>query len=110
MMQPKSKKGEAVGQNSKQERVQRPGYVNRWYLTQHCSICGFRQIDERRPKQSVRETGETLEPQDKRRQSAILHTVLALQVREHEAEANGLGGFHGEEKKQDSEYRAYNGR
>ena len=45
------------------------------------------------------ETGETLEPQDKRRQSAILHKVLALQAREREAEANGLAGFHGEEKK-----------
>ena len=45
------------------------------------------------------ETGETLEPQDKRGQSAILHLVLALQVREREAEANGLAGFHGEEKK-----------
>ena len=57
----------------------------------------------------MRETGETLEPQDKRRQSAILHKVLALQVRECEAEANGLTGFHGEKKKRASEYRAYNG-
>ena len=45
------------------------------------------------------ETGETLEPQDKRRQSAILHQVLALQAGEREAEANELAGFHGEEKK-----------
>ena len=45
------------------------------------------------------ETGETLEPQDKRRQSAILHKVLALQARECETEANGLAGIHGEEKK-----------
>ena len=56
------------------------------------------------------ETGEMLEPQDKRRQSAILHKVPALQVREREAEANGLTGFHGEEKKRASEYREYNGR
>ena len=55
-------------------------------------------------------TGETLEPQDKRRQSAILYKVLALQAGECEAEANGLAGFHGEEKKRASEYRAYNGR
>ena len=48
------------------------------------------------------ETGETLEPQDKRRQSAILHKVLALQARERDAEANGLAGFHGEEKKRAS--------
>ena len=45
------------------------------------------------------ETGETLEPQDKRRQSAVLREVLALQARECEAEANGLAGIHGEEKK-----------
>ena len=45
------------------------------------------------------ETGETLEPQDKRRQSTILHKVLALQARECETEANGLAGIHGEEKK-----------
>ena len=64
----------------------------------------------RRPKESMGETGETLEPQDKRRQSAILHKVLALQAREREAEANGLAGFHGEEKKRASEYRAHNGR
>ena len=44
-------------------------------------------------------TGETLEPQDKRRQSAILHEVLALQAGECEAETHGLAGFHGEEKK-----------
>ena len=55
------------------------------------------------------ETGETLEPQDKRRQSAILHKVLALQARECETEANGLAGIHGEEKKPASEYRTYNG-
>ena len=36
------------------------------------------------------ETRETLEPQDKRRQSAILHQVLALQARECETEANWL--------------------
>ena len=40
----------------------------------------------------------------------FLHEVLALQVREREAEANGLAGFHGEEKKQTSEQRAYNER
>ena len=45
------------------------------------------------------ETRETLEPQEKRRQSAILHQVLALQARQCEAEANGLVGIHGEEKK-----------
>ena len=56
------------------------------------------------------ETGETLEPQDKRRQSAILYEVLALQARECETEANGLAGIHGEEKKCASEYRTYNGR
>ena len=56
------------------------------------------------------ETGETLESQDKRRQSAILHEVLALQARECETEANGLAGIHGEEKKGASEYRTYNGR
>ena len=56
------------------------------------------------------ETGETLEPQNKRRQSAILHKVLALQARECETEANGLAGIHGEEKKQASEYRTHNGR
>ena len=55
------------------------------------------------------ETGETVELQDKRRQSAILHEVLALQAGERESEANGLAGFHGEEKKRVSEYRAYNG-
>ena len=44
-----------------------------------------------------------------RRQSAILHEVLALQAGECEAEANGLAGFHGEEKKRASEYRAHNG-
>ena len=55
-------------------------------------------------------TGETLEPQDKRRQSAIFHEVLALQAGEREAEANGLAGIHGEEKKRASEYRAHNGR
>ena len=55
------------------------------------------------------ETGEMLEPQDKRRQSAILHEVLALQARECETEANGLDGIHGEEKKRASEYRTYNG-
>ena len=44
------------------------------------------------------------------RQSAILDKVLALQVKEREAEANGLAGFHGEEKKRASEYRAHNGR
>ena len=54
-------------------------------------------------------TGEMLEPQDKGRQSAILHEVLALQARECEAEANGLAGIHGEEKKQTSEYRTHNG-
>ena len=48
-------------------------------------------------------------PQDKRRQSAILHKFLALQAGEREAEANGLAGFHGEEKKRASEYRAHNG-
>ena len=58
----------------------------------------------------MRKTGETLEPQDKRRQSAIIHKVLALQAGEREAEANGLTGFHGEEKKRASEYRAHNGR
>ena len=58
----------------------------------------------------MEKTGETLEPQDKRRQSAILYKVLALQAGEHEAEANGLAGFHGEEKKRAREYRAYNGR
>ena len=46
--------------------------------------------------------GETLEPQDKRRQSAILDKVLALQDREREADANGLAGLHGEEKKRAS--------
>ena len=51
-----------------------------------------------------------LEPKDKRRQSAILHEVLALQAGEREAEANGLTGFHGEEKKRASKYRAHNGR
>ena len=56
------------------------------------------------------ETGEMLEPQDKRRQSAILHKVLTLQARKCEAEAKGPGGIHGEEKKQASEYRTYNGR
>ena len=56
------------------------------------------------------ETRETLEPQDKRRQSAILHQVLALQARECETEANGLAGIHGEEKKRVGEFRAYNGR
>ena len=35
---------------------------------------------------------------------------LALQVREREAEANGLAGFHGEEKKRASDHRAHNGR
>ena len=45
------------------------------------------------------ETGKTLEPQDQRRQSAILHEVLVLQARECETEANGLAGIHGEEKK-----------
>ena len=45
------------------------------------------------------ETRETLEPQDKKRQSSILHQVLALQAREHKTEANGLAGIHGEEKK-----------
>ena len=55
------------------------------------------------------ETRETLEPQDKRRQSAILHQGLALQARECETEANGLAGIHGEKKKRASEYRAYNG-
>ena len=56
------------------------------------------------------ETGETLEPQDKRRQSEILHKVLTLQAREFETEANGLAGIHGEEKKRASEYRTQNGR
>ena len=45
------------------------------------------------------ETREMLEPQDKRRQSAILHQDLALQARECETETNGLAGIHGEEKK-----------
>ena len=45
------------------------------------------------------ETGKTLEHQDQRRQSAILHKILALQARECETEANGLAGIHGEEKK-----------
>ena len=39
------------------------------------------------------ETGEMSVRQDKRRQSAILHQVLALQVRECETEANGLAGI-----------------
>ena len=56
------------------------------------------------------ETGETLEPHDKRRQSAILHKVLELQAREREAEANRLAGLHGEEEKRASKYRAHNGR
>ena len=56
------------------------------------------------------ETGETLEPQDMRRQSAILHEVHALQARECETEANGLAGIHGEEKKRAGEYRTHNGR
>ena len=56
------------------------------------------------------ETGEMLEPQDKRRQSAILHKVHALQARECEKEANGLAGIHGEEKKRSSKYRTHNGR
>ena len=56
------------------------------------------------------ETRETLEPQDKRRQSAILHQVLALQSRECETEANGLAGIHGEEKERAGEYKAYSGR
>ena len=51
------------------------------------------------------ETGEMLEPQDKRRQSAILYKVLALQARECETEANGLAGIHREEKKRASKYR-----
>ena len=55
------------------------------------------------------ETGEMLEPQDKRRQSAILHEVLALQGRECETEANGLAGIHVEEKKQASKHRTHNG-
>ena len=55
------------------------------------------------------ETGEMLEPQDKRRQSVILHKVLALHARECEKEANGLAGIHGEEKKRASEYRTHNG-
>ena len=55
------------------------------------------------------ETREMLEPQDKRRQSEVLHQVLALQARECETEANGLAGIHGEEKKRASDYRAYNG-
>ena len=50
-----------------------------------------------------------MEPQDKRRQSAILHQVLAVQARECETEANELVGIHGEEKKRASEYRTYNG-
>ena len=57
----------------------------------------------------MEKTGETLEPQDKRRQSALLHEVLTQQAREYEAEANGLAGIHGEEKKRASEYRTYNG-
>ena len=92
---------------AKKKRVQRPGYVNRWYLAQHCSKRGFGQIDERRPEESMGETAETLDPQDKRRQSAILHQVLALQAGERKAEANGLAGFHGEENKRASEYRAH---
>ena len=55
------------------------------------------------------ETGKTLEPQDKRRQSAILHEVLVLQARECETEANGLASIYGEEKKQAGEYRTHNG-
>ena len=55
------------------------------------------------------ETRETLEPQDKRRRSAILDQVLSLQARECETEPNGLADIHGEEKKQAGEYRAYNG-
>ena len=73
-------------------------------------ILNFRQVDKRRPEEGMGETRETLEPQDKRRQSAILHQVLALQARECETEANGLASIHGEEKKQASEYRTYNGR
>ena len=57
----------------------------------------------------MRETGETLEPQDKRRQSAIQHKVLALQARQCETEANGLAGIHGKEKKRASEYKTHNG-
>ena len=56
------------------------------------------------------ETGDMLEPQGKRKQSAILHKVLALQARGCETEANGLTGIHGEEKDQASEYRTHNGR
>ena len=48
----------------------------------------------------MEETGETLEPQDKRRQSAILHEVLALQARECETEANGLAGCHSWRRKE----------
>ena len=55
------------------------------------------------------QTGEMLEPQDKRRQSAILHEILALQARECKTEGNGLASIHGEEKKRASEYRTYNG-
>ena len=68
------------------------------------------QVDERRSEEGMGETREMLEPQDKRRQSAILHQGLALQARECETDSNGLTGIHGEEKKQASKYRAYNGR
>ena len=44
-----------------------------------------------------------------RRQSAILHKVLALPARECETDTNGLAGIHGKEKKQAIEYRTHNG-
>ena len=47
----------------------------------------------------MEETREMLEPQAKRRQSAILLQVLALQTRECETEADVLAGIHGEENK-----------
>ena len=54
------------------------------------------------------ETRETLEPQNKRRYSQILHQVPELQARECKTEANGLVGILGEEKNRTGKHRTHN--
>ena len=64
-----SKKAKQLMRATNKKGVQRPSNVHRGHFTQHCRELNFRQVDERRSKKGMGETRETLEPQNKRRQS-----------------------------------------
>ena len=64
-----SKKAKQLMRATNKKGVQRPSNDHRGHFTQHCRELNFRQVDERRSKEGMGETRETLEPQNKRRQS-----------------------------------------